>query len=259
MQALRLPAARGWHWIARGFHLYRRNAPLLILLALNYWLIFFLIFVIPVIGPIVANLALQALSVTVMNGCRAIDSGTKVAADIVWSGFRRNLPTLLKLGALYLATELVIALILVFAFGTSMADVFGLAPPAAETTLQDESLLPFLYTALALTLPLFLAFWFAPVLVAWHDIGAIKAVFFSAVAVMRNWRAFAVFGATALLLSAVVPGILRAGFGISEHTATLGNVAATLLMVLVLMPTLFAGVFMSYREIFAASSVDAGE
>ncbi|MCK7500116.1 MAG: hypothetical protein MZW92_64690 [Comamonadaceae bacterium] len=33
--------------------------------------------------------------------------------DIVWSGFKRNLPTLLRLGALYLACELAIAAVLV--------------------------------------------------------------------------------------------------------------------------------------------------
>jgi hypothetical protein len=257
MQALRLPAARGWHWIAGGFRLYRRNAALLIMLALNYWLFFFLVFVIPFVGPIAANIVLQVLSVTVMNGCRAIDNGAKVAVDIVWSGFRRNLPSLLRLGALYLAGELAIAVVLGFAFGTSLAEVFGLARATGEAPMPDESLLPFLYTALALTVPLILAFWFAPILVAWHDIGAVKAVFFSAVAVMRNWRAFAVYGVTATLLTAVVPGVLRAAIGFSDSTAMLGNLVATLFMVLVVMPTLFAGVYMSYREIFAAPPDDA--
>lgn len=258
MQALRLPAARGWYWIAQGWRLYRRNPPLLILLALNYWMMFFLVFLIPLVGPIAANIMLQALSVTVMNGCRAIDDGTKVGLDIVWSGFRRNLPTLLKLGGLYLLAELAIAGILVAVFGTSLTDVLGIAGSKHAAAPPDESLMSFLYTALALTVPLILAFWFAPILAAWHDFGALKAVFFSAVAVLRNWRAFALYGASAIVLTTVPPGVMRAMTGYSDAAATMGSLAATLLMVLVLMPTLFASVYLSYREIFAAPQGDGG-
>ncbi|MCK7500117.1 MAG: hypothetical protein MZW92_64695 [Comamonadaceae bacterium] len=67
----------------------------------------------------------------------------------------------------------------------------------------------FLYAALVLTLPLMLSFWFAPLLVAWKDMPALKALFFSIVAVARNWRAFAV---------------LRRG-GIAAHRRGAGPVA----------------------------------
>lgn len=258
MQALRLPAARGWYWIAQGWRLYRRNPPLLILLALNYWTMLFLISLIPLIGPVAANVMQQALSVTVMNGCRAIDDGTKVGVDIVWSGLQRNLPTLLKLGGLYLLAELAIAGISVFVSGTSLTDVVGVAASTRTAKTADVSLLPLLYTVLALNVPLILAFWFAPILAAWHDTSAPKSVFFSAVATLRNWRAFALYAVSVIALIILLLGLMRAMTGFSEAAATMGSLAATMLMVLVLMPTLFASVYVSYREIFAAPQGDGG-
>lgn len=258
MQALRLPAARGWYWIAQGWRLYRRNPPLLILLALNYWTMLFLISLIPLIGPVAANVMQQALSVTVMNGCRAIDDGTKVGVDIVWSGLQRNLPTLLKLGGLYLLAELAIAGISVFVSGTSLTDVVGVAASTRTAKTADVSLLPLLYTVLALNVPLILAFWFAPILAAWHDTSAPKSVFFSAVATLRNWRAFALYAVSVIALIILLLGLMRAVTGFSEAAATMGSLAATMLMVLVLMPTLFASVYVSYCEIFAAPQGDGG-
>jgi len=252
MQALLLPAAHGWRWIVEGFRLYRRNPPLLTLLALNYWLFFLLVFLVPFVGPFAANIVLQTLSVTVMNGCRAVDQGQSVALDIVWSGFKRNLPTLLKLGALYLACELAIAALLVGMYGAQLIESVNLGgKPGAEPGLDDDVLLSFLYAALALTLPLMLSFWFAPLLVAWKDMAALKALFFSIVAVARNWRAFVLYGAAAMLLTAVAPGLLRALFAFSDALVTVASAAVTIVLVFVAMPTLFASVYVSYREVFA--------
>ncbi|MGB0127326.1 MAG: BPSS1780 family membrane protein [Rhodocyclaceae bacterium] len=253
MQALRLPAASGWRWIAEGFRLYRRNPSLLILLALNYWLLFLLVFLVPYVGSLAANIVLQALSVTVMNGCRSIDRSTPVAMDIVWSGFKRNLPNLLRLGALYLLGEILIALVLVLGFGASLNEVLGVAATKGERPPDGEALPPFLFAALGLTVPLILTFWFAPMLVAWHDIGAIKAVFFSAVAVLRNWIAFAVYGASAVLVSSLVPSVFGLLGNGSGAMATVSMLAALMFLAFVLMPTLFASIYVSYREVFAPS------
>lgn len=252
MQALRLPTAHGWRWIAEGFRLFRRNPALLTLLALNYWLSFFLVFLIPFVGPFAANVVLQTLSVTVMNGCRAVDEGRSVGLDVVWSGFKRNLPVLLKLGVLYLACELAIAAVLVGIYGSTPFESMNPAgKPDVEPAPEAKDVTSFVYSALILTLPLILSFWFAPLLVAWKDLGAFKSLFFSVVAVARNWRAFLVYGAAAMLLTAVAPGLLRALFGFSDSLLMLASAAVTIVLVFVAMPTLFASVYVSFRDVFA--------
>ena len=62
---------------------------------------------------------------------------------------------------------------------------------------------------LVLASPLLMAFWFAPLLAAWDDVPAGKALFFSFVACMRNWRAFLTYG-IGLLIIALGAGLLIA-------------------------------------------------
>lgn len=252
MQAQRLPALRGGQWIIDGFGLYRRNPPLLTLLALSYWMFFLMVFVLPFVGPFAANILMQSLSMSVMNGCRAVDEGRKPQVDVVWSGFKRNLRTLIRLGVLYLLAELVIALVLLGLFGTDLSGSFALGEDAKPSTeLDRQNLWNFVYAALGLSLPLMLTFWFAPMLAAWHDLSARKALFFSLAAVLRNWRAFLIYGVAALLLTAVLPALLRALFAFSETLSAIASAAITVALVLVIMPTMFGSVYRSYREVFA--------
>ena len=102
-----------------------------------------------------------------------------------------------------------------------------------------------------------LSFWFAPMLVAWNDVPPLKALFFSIVAVLRNWPAFAVYGASVVALSAIAPGLLRAAVSVLPGTVgTLFGAAVSLAMIFVLMPTLFASIYVSYREVFAPPTAD---
>jgi hypothetical protein len=197
------------------------------------------------------------LSVTVMNGCRAVDRNLPVAVDIVWSGFKRNLPNLLRLGAVYLLCEIAIALILVLGFGASFGEIVGTSVVEGERPPGGQALPPILFVALGLTVPLILAFWFAPILVAWHDVGVVKAVFFSAVAVLRNWTAFFVYGASAVLISSLIPSVFGLLGGAGGAMATISMLAALMVLAFVLMPTLFASIYVSYRDVFKPAAGEA--
>jgi len=257
MQALRLPAARGWGWLVEAFGLYRRNPPLLVLMTMNYWLQYFMVFLVPLVGPLAANVLLQAISVTVMNGCRAVDQRRPFAAELLWSGFLRNRIALFKLGGIYLLCVVVMVGVLFALNGGALLELTGAGAEAAEEAARDAELMSLLYTAALLTLPLVLSFWFAPMLVAWNDVPPLKALFFSIVAVLRNWPAFAVYGASVVALSAVVPGLLRAAASVLPGTAgTLVGAVLSLAMIFVLMPTLFASIYVSYREVFAPPTAD---
>jgi hypothetical protein len=257
MQAARLPAARGWGWLVEAFRLYRRNPPLLVLMTLNYWLQYIMVFVVPFIGPIAANFLLQAIAVTAMNGCRVVDQRRPFSIDIVWSGFLRNFAALLKLGGLYVACLLALVGVLFALNGPDLLDLTGAGTGAAEEALRDSKLVSLLYSAVLLTLPLVLSFWFAPMLVAWNDLPAAKALFFSIVAVLRNWQAFAVYGAAVFGVSALAPGLLRAAVAaLPETLGTLVGAVVSLAMIFVLMPTLFASIYVSYREVFAPPTPD---
>jgi hypothetical protein len=108
--------------------------------------------------------------------------------------------------------------------------------------------------AALLSTPVFAAFWFAPVLCAWDGMGAGKALFYSFFACLLNWRAFLAYGALTALVMVLVPlaalslPLLLLG---AERTQMAPLVLPILLL---LLPTLFASFYASYRDIFATEA-----
>ena len=251
MQARQLPAARGWAWIVEGFRLFRRNPPLITFLVFSYWFLLAAINVFPLIGQVAASLAMPALSVGVASGCRAVDRGERGAFDLIFSGFRLNLPCLLRLGAIYLLATLAV-------FGASTLVDGGLlwqtmmkGQKFSIETLRESNLIAALQLALVLFMPVTMAYWFAPLLAAWGDMPARKSLFFSFFACLRNWRPFLVYGLGIALISAVLPGlILGAAAAVSESAMNVTSVAVVLVLVFVFVPTLFASFYVSARDIF---------
>ena len=105
-----------------------------------------------------------------------------------------------------------------------------------------------------------MAFWFAPVLVAWQNIGAAQALFYSFFASLRNWRAFAVYAGSlgaigfsvSLFLTALVP-LLKGGAG--EGLIVMLPTVLVMLNVMFL-PVLFASFYFSYLDIFPDEGPD---
>ena len=94
MQAHKLPSSRGWAWLREGFQVWRKNPALITFAAFGYLLMLVLVSIFPFIGQLVASLIMPALSVGVLNACRAVDAGRKLGPDVLFSGFRSNLPAL---------------------------------------------------------------------------------------------------------------------------------------------------------------------
>jgi uncharacterized membrane protein YjjB (DUF3815 family) len=128
----------------------------------------------------------------------------------------------------------------------------GKRPPS--DALQNERLV----AALALMLPLLMAFWFAPPLAAWENQPAVKSLFFSFIACWRNWRAFLAYSAGVAFISAVLPGIILGIVGeFSESLLQVLAVAVTMPIVFVFVPVLFASFYVSYCDVFVQAETDA--
>ncbi len=258
MQARRLPASRGWNWIVEGFRLFRTNPALLTFIVFGYWLMLIFLNLVPFVGFLVAPLCVPALSVSVMNGCRAIERGEPAQFDVLFSGFRSNPRVLVALGALYLAGSVaVLAASALIDGGLLMQIMLAGKQPDADA-LHDSNLVLALQAALALMVPLLMAFWFAPLLAAWDDLPALKALFFSFIACGRNWRAFLVYGAGVAFISAILPGIILGLFGaFSLSLLKILAVALTMPILFVFLPSLFASFYVSYRDVFVSGEPSA--
>jgi hypothetical protein len=100
-------------------------------------------------------------------------------------------------------------------------------------------------------------FWFAPVLAAWHSAGAAQALFYSFFAFLLNWRAFLVYGAVTALVMIAVP-LAALTLPLVLLGAERAKMAPLVLPILVLMlPTLFASFYVSYRDIFGTEEAAA--
>jgi hypothetical protein len=111
MQAQQLPMQRGWAWLREGLQLWRRNPALITFATFGYLLSIVVLSIVPLLGQLVASLLMPALSVGVLNACRATDAGRKIGPDVLFSGFKTNLQALVAIGGLYLAATIVVLLL----------------------------------------------------------------------------------------------------------------------------------------------------
>jgi hypothetical protein len=238
MQARRLPARHGALWLIAGFRLLRANPSLLTALTFGYFFCIVVLLLLPYVGQYLVPPVLPLLVLIVANGCRAIEQGGLRAGAELMTGWRENRTSLLRLGGLQLLASLV-----VLGFGKA----FDLELDPGE----PERLAPALLGMLAISAPVLLAFWFAPLLTGWDGIPAFKSVFFSFVACVRNWRAVAVFGLAVIGIGMVVPGALMLlAVLISPALAQGLSYAAQILLMMVLLPAVNAAVYLGYRDIF---------
>jgi hypothetical protein len=252
MQALNLPAGRGWRWLAGGYAVFRRNPAILSLLLMAYWLFLALVGSVPLLGSLVSYLAMPALSLVLMNACRALDRGLAVTPQSLASGIRPQATVLVALGGLYLCGTVSILGLTSLVDGGELFRLMFLGGKPPEEGIEDSAFFVATQLAMLLVVPLVMAFWFAPMLAAWHRLGVGKALFFSFFACLRNWRPFLAYGVSLLLWCGIVPALAMGLLGLFLGS----GLAAALVMVpliLVLAPTLVASFYVSYRDVFVDS------
>lgn len=275
MQAHRLPAARGAFWLFEGARLFLGNPPLITALTVVYLLVIQVFaVVIPGMGPILLPLLLPVMTLIVANGCRLVDLNRRPDKAGLLHGLidpRGNLPAMLRLGGLQLLGALLVVLLsMLFNDGD---DPFAVPPTLPETPNMGEELsvqgdgrsaeaatqavlLGRMMEVLLLAAPLIVAFWFAPFLVGWNRVAPFKALFFSTVASLRNWRAMLVFLVVAIALAGVLPALILILVGqISGMALSAAFIALRMIFVFLVAPILTASIYASYRDIFQ-STVD---
>lgn len=251
MRANTLPPAAGWRWLVGGAELFRRNPPLLAMLVVAYWFTVILLSSVPLIGTVAASLAIPGLSVGLMQTCRLLERRLVPGVQTLFGGLKENPRTLAALGALYLVSTLVILMLAsLIDDGELMRAMLSGQPVDREAVESGRLLAPATVVVLLLT-PLLMAYWFAPVLAAWHGLSAAKALFFSLVACWINWRAFLVYGLSLAAVAAIIPGILL-GLLVLIFPGAANFMAAlvTIPVMLVLAPIVFASFYVSYRDVF---------
>jgi len=248
MQARIVEARRGAIWLAEGWRLFRA-APLgWLALVFAYWIIMTLASVVPIIGVAAASVMVPAFSVGFMAAARAASRRGPVELGLLFEGFRHHRNSQLVLGAIYFACLglLLAATMLIDEGALATWMLTGKRPD--EETLQSDDFLGALALAALLYAPVLMMFWFAPPLAAWHGIAPIKALFFSFFACLLNWRPFLAYGAMSALFALALPLLLL--FVLMLASFKIAAMSLVFPLLLVLLPTLFASFYASYRDIF---------
>ena len=256
MRAQTLPAAAGWRWIATGFFIFRRNPPILGLLVITYWFTLLFLNILPVIGVLAAALAAPGLSVGLMQAARNLERGQPASLQTLFGSLRENTRTLFALGGLYMFCTFGVLGLSALVDGGDLFNYLLASTKAERAAVADADLtFSMLFVALLL-LPVMMAYWFAPVLAAWHRLPLGKSLFFSFIACLMNWRPFLVYGFGLLLVAGLIPGVL---LGILLALFPVGQDFITSIVivpvVLVIAPVTFASFYAAYRDIFGISEI----
>jgi hypothetical protein len=251
MQVSILPASQGVRWLVDGFAIFLKKSVLLSFLVLGYWLSMAVISAIPLVGQLAGLLLIPAFSVSLMNACRLVDRKEVLPPPVLFSGFHRNLQTLMTLGLIYiLALLAILGLSALFDEG-QLFRIFIMGEALTREAMEKPSLMASSRLTCILLVPVILAFWFAPVLAAWHDMSAGKSLFFSLIACLRNWRPFLLYALAIGVICTLVPpliGVLLLGAG-GDGGQVLPRVIYVLVC-LIILPTVYASFYISYRDIF---------
>lgn len=267
MQAHTLPAIRGIYWLLAGVCLYRRNPPLLSMLTFGNMLLALLMSLLPPMGALLLILASPFIITLMANACQLIDQlpARELNAGRLLKTLQPRRAALLKLGGLQLLSIALASFLVEWLLpGLDPAVIENLkeaaATPGQTPDFDLSQLWPLASQLIMVSLLVLPAYWFAPLITAWHDCPPLKAVFFSWVAVWRNWRAFLVYVLHCLGIFVLLPSLL---IGLlSLISGNLGSIAASLLQLLALLiiaPVLATGVYCSHREIFIQPQAGAPE
>jgi hypothetical protein len=248
-----VPTSHGWLWVRRGFALFARAPIGWILAAVSYWVLMTLIGIVPYLGIAAALVLTPVFSMGFMAICREVERGRRLELPLLFAGFRTNLPALVALGGIYLALVLAVLGATQIIDGGALMRWMLLGRGPARGSPGADSVGEAAVLGCALFVPVILAFWFAPALVAWHGQSAAKALFFSFFAALRNWSAFLLYGVALAVVAGLAPGLAFSALAVATQGAK--GAAATiqlfaLVVVVTLLPAIYASIYASYRDVF---------
>ncbi|HXN16485.1 MAG TPA: BPSS1780 family membrane protein [Usitatibacter sp.] len=227
-----LRASRGAAWIAEAFQLFRRRPVAWIALCAGWIALTFGLILIPFIGGVVANFLQPVFFASFAIAAYRQSAGEPIAIGDLFGGFRRNVRALVNLGALLLMAEIAIFALMAL-LGLPMTGPSDQPFTLAEyiETLRDKEAI--LATGFVLTAIIKGALWFAPPLIAFHDMSTTHAMRWSLYAALTNLGAMLIYGV--LLMAFFLAGMVLWGVGL-----------------IVVLPLMVISTYVSYRDVFEA-------
>ena len=243
-------ASLGLEWVKLGVRTFGKQP-----LAMGGLFFIFMGFVsilsmLPVVGTIVALSLLPAATVGIMEATRLAESGTFPLPRVLATAFlssKGQSKQMLTLGGMYAAAFVVTMGVTAILDGGHFASMYLFGQEINPEALSDPSVQNAMMLATVLYIPLASLFWHAPALLHWNQVTPAKALFFSAMACWKNWRAMSLFmlGWTLVFVGVAVVVTLLSGMIGPEF------LAAAIVPAALLMAAMFStSIYFTYRDSF---------
>lgn len=224
-------SSRGVAWLAGGWALFKGRPVAWIALGTGWMAITLGLLVVPIVGGIVANLLQPVFFASFALAAYKQANGEPVEVGDLFMGFQRPLKPLVNLGALLLVAEIAIFALLALLGLPGLEAKEGEGPNLVEFARQLQGREWILGVGVLLTAVVKGALWFAPALLAFHELTTAHAIRWSVYAALSNLGAMLVYGI--VLTLAFAAGILPWGLGL-----------------LVVIPVMLASTWTGYEDVF---------
>jgi len=165
-----------------------------------------------------------------MLGCRALQGGGELEVGHLFAGFKEHTGNLIVLGALAIGGWVIVMLPVIAIVGAGA--IFGMMRgDAAGVAAMGGSFVLAWLVAMALSIPIYMALWFAPALVVLRGLAPVAAVKESFFGCLKNIVPFLIYGIVMLVLGILAAIPLALGW-------------------LVLGPVAVASIYVAYRDIY---------
>ena len=244
LEVQRVPASHGWLWIKHGYRLIMRNPLQAFSLAMMFALGLFLAMLIPLLGVLLAILAMPLLMAGYMRVCRALEYNEAVQPRYVFAGFESRTAQLVAVGGLLLLGMIIISFVITVLGGPELSAILSSYQTQQDPTALIDSLLApasglrlVMLTGFALFFLLMLALQFAPMLVFFNGMTPRQAMKVSLLASIRNIVPFSVYSLIMQLIAFVL-SVIPLGLGW-----------------IILLPIGLTSMYVAYRDIFTESEL----
>lgn len=235
MEIHQVHGKQGLQWILSGFYLFRKAPLAWVFVCFTLMLIAMAMSFIPLLGKFVFTLISPVFLAGIMLGCKDMEQGKPIELKHLFVSFRTNPAPLITIGGIYLIGQILIIGLVMLIGGSQMTDMLLYGKRVDESELMGvmSNMLTSSLIALTLSIPLMMASWFSPLLVVFHNIPPIVAMQRSFFACLRNFIPFQLYGVTLIVLT--VLSLMPYGLGL-----------------VILIPTIFTSIYVSYKDIFLA-------
>lgn len=235
-----VPASHAVAWVLMGWE-YFKKAPTAWIAVTIIWVGGSLLLSLIPLASMLVNLVFPVLVAGMMLGCAAIERGERFIISHLFDGFR--LPQsgrLITLGAFNIVITLVAIMLIGILFSMLVGGSSEITDPQelqAAIMADETSGLLLLLILMALLLPVIMAFWFAPLLIAIDNKQVVESLKLSFSACLRNAWPLLVYAL--LFLPLFIISIFLMGLGF-----------------LVVIPMIYASLYASYKDIFHESETE---